>query len=76
MDISYKRNYQAHGVGDQEVVPRDDRTTWSIKPNASYRFSNTFTGGAKIEVRRARNNLRERVDNSIEVGVWGEIRLN
>ena len=76
MDISYKRNYQAHGVGDQEVVPRDDRTTWSIKPNASYRFSNTFTGGAKIEVRRARNNLRERVDNSIEVGVWGEIKLN
>jgi cell surface protein SprA len=76
MDISYKHNYQAHGVGDEKAVPRDDRTTWSIKPNASYRFSNTFTGGAKIEVRRARNNLRERVDNSIEVGVWGEIRLN
>ena len=76
MDISYKHNYQAHGVGDQKVVPRDDRTTWSISPNASYRFSHTFTGGAKIEVSRTKNNLRERIDNSIEVGVWGEIRLN
>ena len=76
MDISYKHNYMARSKGEEKLVPTDDRTTWSIKPNASYRFSNTFTGGAKIELRRASNNLRERVDNSIEVGVWGEIRLN
>ncbi|MFH1009323.1 MAG: cell surface protein SprA, partial [Candidatus Latescibacterota bacterium] len=76
MDLQYKHNYQAHGVGVEKVVPSDDRTTWSVSPNASYRFSNTFTGGAKIDVRRTNNKLRKRIDNSIEVGVWGEIKLN
>ena len=71
-----KHDQQKEARGDSPPVPRRDDSDWSVKLRSSYRFSQKFTGGAKVEFGNRLNQLTDTTRKTREVGFWGEIRFD
>ena len=76
LDFQTKQEQQKEARGDSPPVPRRDDSDWSVKLRSSYRFSQKFTGGAKVEVGNRHNHLTDTTRKIREVGFWGEIRFD
>ncbi|HID10354.1 MAG TPA: cell surface protein SprA [Candidatus Latescibacteria bacterium] len=71
LEVNYRHTYR--GVGP---VPRRDEVSWSVSPEASYRFSRKITGGAKVEVGDRKDRILGTTRKVREVRIWAEIRLD
>ena len=76
LDFQTKHDQQKEARGDSPPVPRRDDSDWSVKLRSSYRFSQKFTGGAKVEFGNRLNQLTDTTRKTREVGFWGEIRFD
>jgi hypothetical protein len=76
LDLTRSLDRQEQALGSAAPVLRRDDRLFSIKLDTDYKFSNKFTGGAKVEVTNRHNALTETTRKIREIGFWGEINFN
>ncbi|RKY72856.1 MAG: cell surface protein SprA [Candidatus Latescibacterota bacterium] len=75
LDLSLRASYR-HTYRSVGKVRSKEEASWSISPEASYRFSRKITGGAKVKVGDRKDRMLGTTRKLREVRIWAEIRLD